>query len=617
MAIDRSRPLLCFVHSASDLGSALGLIERGGAAWGAADLVQVRGKGLPAGDLEALVRGWLAAVAADATRIVVNDRLDVALATGAHGIHVGRADLPPEAIRARAPELLLGMSAHDRAELLEAQAAGADYAGLGAFYDSRTKPEAVVLDRSAAGLLEPSPGLRNPVLAIGGITAERIPDVLSVPVVTGIAVSEAIQGAIDPAEAVARLRSALDRAWADLRRGTRAALAVSLAWLAACGGGEPGAPEAAAPDAAPSAEVRLLIDPTRIRVQEVFRLPEEAAARANLRQPRDLALDDRGRLIVLDFEAPDHRQIVTFEPSGAYAIRFGEIDDRADRLGPADQFAVMPWKYVMLVDAADNALTSFLTLGTYVSTVTLTGVGMVVEPIPEYGHFYLKKWDPPRRRAYVVHMQLPIDSLSMVYQVTLPPGQSVRKDARDVSFLTASDGAGRLYVAFNDVYRIRVLDRQGATLRIVESARRAVRKSPPEIEAERARLLEHLRRTVGDVSDSLLQDAAQPDSLYPLVEELVVDPAGRLWVRTRRPEVTAGTVYDVFNDRGELVSWVSIPAVARRTAFGPDGRLFVIDERDPERPRIVGYEVGFGGAPEEGAISRSGPAAPGAAATGR
>lgn len=217
MAIDRSRPLLCFVHSASDLGSALALIERGGAAWGAADLVQVRGKGLAAGDLEALVRGWLAAVAADATRIVVNDRLDVALATGAHGVHVGRADLPPEAIRARAPELLLGMSAHDRAELLEAQAAGADYAGLGAFYGSRTKPEAVVLDRGRAGLLGPSPGLRIPVLAIGGITAERIPDVLSVPVVTGIAVSEAIQGAIDPAEAVARLRSALDRAWADLR----------------------------------------------------------------------------------------------------------------------------------------------------------------------------------------------------------------------------------------------------------------------------------------------------------------------------------------------------------------------------------------------------------------
>ena len=51
MAIDRSRPLLCFVHSATELEPALGLVERGAGAWGAADLVQVRGKGLPAGEL--------------------------------------------------------------------------------------------------------------------------------------------------------------------------------------------------------------------------------------------------------------------------------------------------------------------------------------------------------------------------------------------------------------------------------------------------------------------------------------------------------------------------------------------------------------------------------------
>ena len=53
-----------------------------------------------------------------------------------------------------------------------------------------------------------------------------------------------------------------------------------------------------------------------------------------------------------------------------------------------------------------------------------------------------------------------------------------------------------------------------------------------------------------------------------LREVIAVDPAGRLWVRTRRPEVTAGTVYDVFNDRGELISWVSIPAVVLSGLFG-------------------------------------------------
>ncbi|HET9333784.1 MAG TPA: thiamine phosphate synthase [Gemmatimonadota bacterium] len=214
MSIDRSRPLLCFVHSATDLDSALRLIERGVGVWGAVDLVQVRGKILSAGDLEALVDRWLEGCEPGATRIVVNDRLDVAIATGAHGVHVGHDDLPPAEIRARAPQLILGMSAHNPAELLAAQTSGADYAGLGAFYGSRTKPEAVVLDPRGAGLLEPSPGLRIPVLAIGGITAERVPDVLSIPVVSGIAVSEAIQGADDPAAAVNRLRSSLDAAWA-------------------------------------------------------------------------------------------------------------------------------------------------------------------------------------------------------------------------------------------------------------------------------------------------------------------------------------------------------------------------------------------------------------------
>jgi hypothetical protein len=401
------------------------------------------------------------------------------------------------------------------------------------------------------------------------------------------------------------------------RRVRAVVAALALAWSGACGGGQDASPEAAVGDSARPAEARLLIDPATVRVAEVFRLTDEAAARAALRQPRDLAIDDQGTLIVLDFAVPDHRQIVTFDPSGGYGIRFGELDDRTDRIGPSDQFAVMPWKYVMLVDAADNALTSFLTLGTYVSSVTLTGIGMVVQPMPEYGHFYLKKWDPPRRRAYVVHMQLPVDSLSLVYQVTLPAGQSVRKDARDVSFLTASDGAGQLYVAFSDVYQVRVLDQQGATVRTVQSPRRAVRKSPREIEDERARLLEHLRGTVGDVSDSLLQEAARPDSLFPLVEELAVDPSGRLWVRTRRPEVVNGTAYDVFNDRGEQISWVSVPAVVRKTAFAPDGRLFVIDERDPERPGIVGYEVGFGGSPGADGVSRSGSAALPAGGTGR
>lgn len=375
-----------------------------------------------------------------------------------------------------------------------------------------------------------------------------------------------------------------------------AAAILATLLVAACGDSREGLPESAGPDTLP-ASAEPLIDPATVSVRQVFEQSAAAAARADLRQPRDLALDEAGNLFVFDYAPADHRQVVAFGPEGDFAYRFGERDDRHDRIGPASQFAVTPWKYVMFVDGVDNALTTFLTMGTYVSSASLGAVGMAVHSMPEFGHYYLKKWDPPRRRAYVVHMQLPLDSLAMVYEVNLPPGQSVRRDARDVSFLTASDARGRLYVAFSDVYRIRILDPSGSTVRVVESARRPVPKSPRELELERERLLERLRRQVGDVSDSLLQDAVQPDSLFPLVEELSVDPGGRLWVRTHRAEASTGTVYDVFNERGELISWVAIPAVVRKTSFAPDGRLFVIDERDVANPRIVAYEVGFAAAP--------------------
>jgi sugar lactone lactonase YvrE len=101
------------------------------------------------------------------------------------------------------------------------------------------------------------------------------------------------------------------------------------------------------------------------------------------------------------------------------------------------------------------------------------------------------------------------------------------------------------------------------------------------------------------VPDSLLQDAARPDSLHPLVEELDVDPAGRLWVRTHRTERASGTVYDVFNEQGQLITWVAVPAAVRKTAFSPSGRLYVIDERDPARPGVVAYDVTFGAAVAE------------------
>ena len=221
--IARDRPLLCFVHSTGPEGrgqegrAARRLAEAGGEAWTAVDLVQVRGKDLPAADLEALTTVWIEAlVSYPATRVLVNDRLDVALATGADGVHVGRDDLSPGDVRSRAPSgFLIGASAHDRTELELAQRAEADYAGLGAFYPSRTKAGAAALDARDPAWRQPLDELTIPVVAIGGITVERVPQVLAFPFVSGIAVSEAIQGARKPAEAIRDLRAVVDRAWQD------------------------------------------------------------------------------------------------------------------------------------------------------------------------------------------------------------------------------------------------------------------------------------------------------------------------------------------------------------------------------------------------------------------
>ena len=212
--LERSRPLLCFVHDAARGEIPGRLVDVLDPVWALVDLVQVRGKTLPSGELEGLTHAWRARLAGVGPAIVVNDRIDVALACGADGVHLGRDDLPLGVARALAPPgFLIGASAHDRDELWEAQDQGADYAGLGAFFATATKPGAAPFDAARAGLAGPVPGLTLPVLAIGGITAAGIASALRVPAVTGVAVSGSVQHAANPAAAIQELRSALDECW--------------------------------------------------------------------------------------------------------------------------------------------------------------------------------------------------------------------------------------------------------------------------------------------------------------------------------------------------------------------------------------------------------------------
>jgi len=170
--------------------------------------VQLREKDLSAADL-ALVGRRLRALTRDAGAIlIVNDRVDVALAVGADAVQRTAVSLPIDDIRAVADKRLrIGASVHSLGEAVEAEVKGADWVVFGPIYDTPSKrrygpPQGIdALARVAAGL-------RIPVVAIGGITPERVAAVRAAGA-TGVAVITGILGARSPADATRRYLDAL------------------------------------------------------------------------------------------------------------------------------------------------------------------------------------------------------------------------------------------------------------------------------------------------------------------------------------------------------------------------------------------------------------------------
>ncbi|HEY3802938.1 MAG TPA: thiamine phosphate synthase [Kofleriaceae bacterium] len=103
--------------------------------------------------------------------LIVNDRVDLALASGADGVHLGQTDLPLEEARRFAPDLIIGVSTHDVRQVVDAVASGADYLGFGPIFATQTKqnPDPV---QGIAGLRSAVAAARGtPIVAIGGIDA--------------------------------------------------------------------------------------------------------------------------------------------------------------------------------------------------------------------------------------------------------------------------------------------------------------------------------------------------------------------------------------------------------------------------------------------------------------
>jgi thiamine-phosphate pyrophosphorylase len=174
---------------------------------GGATLIQVRSKTRPPLDVAGLTRALVAALPVP---VLVNDRVDVALAAGAAGAHLGQDDPPLDRLRPVVPPgFILGISVGTAAEADRVHAWPADYWSVGPCYATGTKPDAGAALGVAgfAGLARRAPA-GVPVVAIGGITAANA-TALAQAGAAGVAVIAAVLGARDPERAARELAAAL------------------------------------------------------------------------------------------------------------------------------------------------------------------------------------------------------------------------------------------------------------------------------------------------------------------------------------------------------------------------------------------------------------------------
>ncbi|MFJ7931506.1 thiamine phosphate synthase [Peribacillus sp. NPDC096448] len=128
--------------------------------------------------------------------LIINDRVDIALAVGADGIHIGQDDLPLPVVKKMVPEdMIVGVSVSTLEEALEAERNGADYIGVGSVFPTKTKQDATLMALEDLGEICRSVSI--PAVAIGGISADNISS-LSDSGLSGAAVVSAIMNADDP-----------------------------------------------------------------------------------------------------------------------------------------------------------------------------------------------------------------------------------------------------------------------------------------------------------------------------------------------------------------------------------------------------------------------------------
>jgi len=202
---DPGRPKLVlgvYVITAAGLVPGRGHAEvAAGAIEGGANAVQLRAPEHGDAELRPLARALADRCRERGVLFIVDNRVELALACGAAGVHLGQGDPWPTARARLGPDLVLGVSVEDARQASAAEAAGADYLGVTVFA-SVTKPEAV--PHGLRGLRRISAATRLPVLGIGGIDAANARQVLDAGA-AGVAVISAVAAAPDPAAATREL----------------------------------------------------------------------------------------------------------------------------------------------------------------------------------------------------------------------------------------------------------------------------------------------------------------------------------------------------------------------------------------------------------------------------
>ena len=180
----------------------MGVVEA--ALKGGAGVIQLRDKQSTGAQLVELARSLQARCDAHGAAFIVNDRVDVALAAGADGVHLGPDDIPIGDARQIAPHLILGASAGEPGAARKAVDAGADYLGVGAMFDARpSKPDASG-PRGPEALRKIRDIVDVPIVGIGGITAGTAPSVIRAGA-DGVAVIREVVASDDPRAATSSL----------------------------------------------------------------------------------------------------------------------------------------------------------------------------------------------------------------------------------------------------------------------------------------------------------------------------------------------------------------------------------------------------------------------------